>query len=51
VREAKEALAVFLKDSPVESIHKERKEWAKMYTAPGALDRWLKHMQIAGLPE
>ena len=51
VREAKEALAVFLKDSPGESIRKERREWEKMYTAPGALERWIAHMRIAGLPE
>ena len=29
-REAKEALAVFLKDSPGESISKERKQWEKV---------------------
>jgi TolB-like protein/DNA-binding winged helix-turn-helix (wHTH) protein len=50
VREAKEALAVFLKDSPGESIRKERREWEKVYY-PGGLERWLKHMRIAGLPE
>ena len=51
VREAREALAVFLKDSPGESISKQRKQWEKVDTAPGALERWLKHMRIAGLPE
>ena len=35
-REAKEALAVFLQDSPGESISKERREWEKIYTAPGS---------------
>ncbi|MHA6644068.1 winged helix-turn-helix domain-containing tetratricopeptide repeat protein [Mesorhizobium sp. A623] len=50
-REAKEALAVFLKDSPGDSISKQRRQWAKMYTAPGSLDRWLEHMRMAGLPE
>jgi hypothetical protein len=50
VREAKEALAVFLKDSPGESIRKERREWEKVYN-PRGLERWLKHMRIAGLPE
>lgn len=49
--EAKEALAVFLKDSPGESIHKLRKQWEKVNTAPGSLERWLNHMRIAGLPE
>jgi TolB-like protein/DNA-binding winged helix-turn-helix (wHTH) protein len=49
--EAKEALAVFLKDSAGESISKERREWEKIWTAPGSLDRWIEHMRIAGLPE
>ena len=50
-REAKEALAVVLKNSPGQSIRKERREWEKLWTAPGSLDRWLAHMRIAGLPE
>jgi TolB-like protein/DNA-binding winged helix-turn-helix (wHTH) protein len=50
-REAKEALAVFLKDSPGDSISKQRKQWEKNYTAPGALERWIEHMRFAGLPE
>jgi TolB-like protein/DNA-binding winged helix-turn-helix (wHTH) protein len=50
-REAKEALAVFLKDSPGETISEERRKWAKKWTAPGSLDRWIEHMRIAGLPE
>ncbi|CAN7245365.1 winged helix-turn-helix domain-containing tetratricopeptide repeat protein [Mesorhizobium sp. LjNodule214] len=50
-REAKEALAVFLKDSPGDSISKQRRQWEKMYTAPGSLDRWLEHVRFAGLPE
>ena len=49
-REAKEALAVFL-NSPLDSISKLRKQMEKVYTAPGGLERWLKHMRIAGLPE
>ncbi len=49
-REAKDAIAVFLKDSPGESISKERRMWKK-WTAPGSLDRWLEHMRFAGLPE
>jgi TolB-like protein/DNA-binding winged helix-turn-helix (wHTH) protein len=51
VREAKEALAVFLKDSPGDSVREQRRKWEKVYTAPGALDRWIEHMRIAGLPE
>ena len=50
-REAKEALAVFLKDSPGNSISRQRKQWEKNYTVPGALDRWIEHMRFAGLPE
>lgn len=51
-REAKEALAIFLKDSPGDSISRQRKQWEKNYTAtPAALDRWIGHMRFAGLPE
>ena len=50
-REAKEALAVFLKDSPGDSISKQRRQWEKNYTARGRLDRWIEHMRFAGLPE
>ncbi|MCI0428999.1 MAG: tetratricopeptide repeat protein, partial [Rhodospirillales bacterium] len=50
-RAAKEALAVFLQNSPGESISKERRMWEKIYTAPGALERWIEHMRFAGLPE
>jgi adenylate cyclase len=49
-REAQEALAVFLKDSPGDSISKQRKQWEKMWTAP-SLERWIGHMRFAGLPE
>jgi len=50
-REAKEALAVFLQNTPGESISKERREWDKIWTAPGSLDRWITQMRFAGLPE
>jgi TolB-like protein/DNA-binding winged helix-turn-helix (wHTH) protein len=50
-REAKEALAVFLQNSPGQSISKERREWENIWTAPGSLRRWIEHMRIAGLPE
>ncbi|TPI72539.1 winged helix-turn-helix domain-containing protein [Mesorhizobium sp. B2-8-9] len=50
-REAKEALAVFLQNAPSESISKERREWDKIWTAPGSLERWIEHMRFAGLPE
>jgi TolB-like protein/DNA-binding winged helix-turn-helix (wHTH) protein len=47
---AREALAVFLKDSPADSISKQRSQWEKNMT-PGSLDRWIEHMRFAGLPE
>ncbi len=50
-RKAKEALAVFLKDSPRDSISKARKQWEKGHLAPGAVERLIKHLRIAGLPE
>jgi tetratricopeptide (TPR) repeat protein len=50
-RAAKEALAVVLQDTPGESISKERRKFAKIWTAPRSLDRWIEHMRIAGLPE
>ncbi|AZO08774.1 tetratricopeptide repeat protein [Mesorhizobium sp. M3A.F.Ca.ET.080.04.2.1] len=50
-REARQALAVFLQSTPDESISKERREWEKIWTAPGSLDRWIEQMRFAGLPE
>ncbi|KQZ95335.1 hypothetical protein ASD64_18820 [Mesorhizobium sp. Root157] len=49
-REAKETLAVFLEDSPGDSIREQRRKWEKTMT-PGSLERWIEHMRIAGLPE
>ncbi|BCG96836.1 winged helix-turn-helix domain-containing tetratricopeptide repeat protein [Mesorhizobium sp. 131-2-1] len=50
-REAKEALAVFLKDSPGDTIREQRKKWEKLYTDPVRFERWAEHMRLAGLPE
>ncbi|RUW82286.1 winged helix-turn-helix domain-containing protein [Mesorhizobium sp. M1E.F.Ca.ET.063.01.1.1] len=50
-REAKEALAVFLKDSPGDTIREQRKKWENLYTDPVRFERWAAHMRIAGLPE
>jgi tetratricopeptide (TPR) repeat protein len=50
-REAKEALAVFLKDSPNDTIREHRKKWGKLYTDPARFERWAEHMRFAGLPE
>lgn len=49
-QEARKALAAFLKDSPGDSISKHRKQWEKTMT-PGSLDRWIRDMRFAGLPE
>jgi TolB-like protein/DNA-binding winged helix-turn-helix (wHTH) protein len=48
--EAREALEVFLKDSPGDSIRKQRSQWEKNMTSE-SLERWIAHMRIAGLPE
>ncbi len=50
-RKAKEALAVFLKDSPGDSLSKVRKQWEKSRIGPAAVERLIKHLRIAGLPE
>jgi len=50
-RKAKEALAVFLKDSQGDSISKVREQWDKGHLAPEAVERLIKHLRIAGLPE
>jgi TolB-like protein/DNA-binding winged helix-turn-helix (wHTH) protein len=50
-REAKAALKVFLKESPGDSISKQRVQWGKLYSSPERLDRWIEHMRFAGLPE
>lgn len=50
VPETKEALAVFIKDSPGEPSAKTASNGEGTYR-PGALDCWLAHMRIAGLPE
>lgn len=34
---------------PPSAISKERREWEKIWTAPGSLDRWVEHMRFAGL--
>jgi TolB-like protein/DNA-binding winged helix-turn-helix (wHTH) protein len=49
-REAKEALSIFLEDSPGDSISNQRSQWEKNMT-PERLDRWIEHMRFAGLPE
>lgn len=48
---AKEALAIFLKDSPGGSISEVRKQWEKSRIGPAAVERLIKHLRIAGLPE
>jgi TolB-like protein/DNA-binding winged helix-turn-helix (wHTH) protein len=48
--EARDALAVFLEESPGDSISTQRGQWEKNMTSE-SLERWIAHMRIAGLPE
>jgi len=50
-QEAREALAVFLKDSPGDNVREHRKKWGKLYTDPDRFERWAEDMRFAGLPE
>ncbi len=50
-RKAKAALAVFLKSSPGDSIRKVREHWEKSRIGPEAVQRLIRHLRIAGLPE
>ncbi len=51
VEKAQAAYNVFYEDSEEPTISEQRIEWQDIWTAPGSLDRWLKHMQIAGMKE
>jgi adenylate cyclase len=50
-RKAKEALVVFLKDSPGDSLSKVREQWGKSRIGSEAVARLIKHLRLAGLPE
>jgi TolB-like protein/DNA-binding winged helix-turn-helix (wHTH) protein len=49
--EAKDALAKFLKTSSQASLHEERERLAPIWGASGSLDRWIKDLRSAGMPE
>ena len=49
--EAKDALAIFLKTSSQASLHEERERLAPIWGASGSLDRWIKDLRSAGMPE
>jgi TolB-like protein/DNA-binding winged helix-turn-helix (wHTH) protein len=49
--EAKEALAIFLKTSNHASLQGERERLAPIWGASGSLDRWVKDLRRAGMPE
>lgn len=47
----REALGVFMEVRPEATLAKERERDLNLWTAPGALDRWLVDMRLAGMPE
>lgn len=50
VEKAQEAYQVFYAEAAEPTLAEHRKEWER-WTAPGALDRWLDHMRIAGMKD
>lgn len=51
VENAKEALAIFLKTSNQKSLRDERERLTPIWGASGSLDRWIKDLRAAGMPE
>lgn len=49
-RKAAEAMAVYMNDHPNWAVSRERDDNTGMWTAPGALNRWLAAMEMAGMP-
>ncbi|TNF20861.1 MAG: adenylate cyclase [Rhodobacteraceae bacterium] len=47
---ATEAMAAYLAENPAWTVSRERAINTGMWTAPGALDRWLVAMESAGMP-
>lgn len=47
----REALGVFMEVRPEATLTKERERDLNLWTASGALDRWLLDMRLAGMPE
>ncbi len=48
--EASEAMAAYLSDNPSWTVTQERAINTGMWTAPGALERWLTAMETSGMP-
>lgn len=51
IEEAKAALAIFLEGSNQNTLAGERERMLNLWTAPGALDRWIADLRLAGMPE
>ena len=47
---AKEAMATYTTENPNWTLSRERDVNTGMWTAPGALDRWLEAMEASGMP-
>ena len=48
---ARAAMDVYLAARPGANLEQERESLARLWTAPGQLDRWLADLATAGLPE
>ncbi len=48
---AEEAMAVYLDENPDWTVARVRDIETRIWTAPGALDRWLIAMEVAGMPQ
>lgn len=48
---ARETLQVFMKVRPEATLAQEHAGSVSLWTAPGALDRWINDMRLAGMPE
>ena len=51
VKNAQDAFRVFYSDSKPLTISEQREEWVEEWTAPGSLERFLKHLKIAGMKD
>lgn len=51
VEKAQDAYRVFYADAREPTISEQRAEWIHSWTAPGALERFLDHMRIAGMQD
>ena len=51
VEKAQDAYRIFYDQADEPTISEQREQWKDIWTAPGALDRWLDDMRIAGMKE